>query len=539
MGTSDFGVSHKKYVSTANKLLKSTEIKRRTRALKEEALYIMQTGRKQNRVARSLKRAWKYKGGKKKLKKLGVTAGITTAVIFLGIATHGAGIGVVIAIAAGEYAVGRMSDVGFAGLYGKKYTGAKKTAGFILEHRKNPVAFDNGGESRRLASRAHKTIRRACQHYRKAHKKSLATKNRGSVKSCDDGSERLTRVFQAKHHFDKALLYIHPGFYLTEALFKTYDKAVKDWEDKREAELNRHIADVFSAHDGEACSDKCYAVPNKQNRGQFAPTSEDLWDKAKRTKIEAELDKAHKALNSHFNLYLYSRGGLILQQAPEGTEELYEDTVARYSKRGTGTKFKHFFANNWARKTKSEKRAFVASQVLALVASGSGVGLDKGSELAPEGIKMLIEYGAMLGETLWDQDIDAIAEAASGKQSSDQGTGEAREGQECLQNASIHIQEALKAIPLSERGKDDWEDLDTCEEALDKMAAWYKYRHHLWKTQKYLKEAIEIVTKCVEALEVDFAALTRRHDRLCVRIGEFMDKEDHSQCKNKSLCVAG
>lgn len=517
-------------------------------ALKNEALYMMQSGRKQTRkrINRSIKRFLRDKGGAKKISKIAFGAAIGSAAIAVGVATSGvavgaAAVGVVIGIAAGEFALSKMKDTAFAALAGREYTGAKKTAAFIKQYQ--GAEFEPGGESQRLASRAHKTIRRACQHYRKAHQKIDKLKkldHKGPVKSCDDGAERLTLIFQAKHHLDKALLYIHPAFYLSDALFQPYNRGAADWmEGGREKTLDGYIKEVLGKHQG-ACSDKCYASPNGQTGGPFAITDEDLWDHAERGHILHELTNTHHTLQTHFNV-MQSWGDQILQHGPSTARALYKGTVDQYSKRSIATRGKHFFANSWARKTKSEKISFGASQALSVAMSAGGAGLHLAieeplkhavSEALLEPVKMLIEYAQQGLDIGGDIGIDEVAEASARKakrKSSPQGTGEAREGQECIQNAAIHLRAAMMIeLPIK---SEDWEDIDNCEDALNMMSEWYKFKHHLWKTQIYLEEAIKFVTECVNALDKDFPGLRKSHDNLCKQIVTFVGKGNHGNCK--------
>ena len=95
--------------------------------LKAEAYDLMMQGRasKGGKLARSARRSWNYGGGKKTVIKVGVGLGVATGFAALGVATHGVGIPIIVGLAAGGLAVGKLSDTAFAKLWGRQYTGAK------------------------------------------------------------------------------------------------------------------------------------------------------------------------------------------------------------------------------------------------------------------------------------------------------------------------------------------------------------------------------------------------------------------------------
>ncbi len=137
--------------------------------LKAEAYDLMMQGRasKGGKLARSARRSWNYGEGKKTVIKVGVGLGVATGFAALGVATHGVGIPIIVGLAAGGLAVGKLSDTAFAKLWGRQYTGGERTRAWIGTYKQ----VDSAGATQVLDERAHKTIRRAFQHYRTAWEK--------------------------------------------------------------------------------------------------------------------------------------------------------------------------------------------------------------------------------------------------------------------------------------------------------------------------------------------------------------------------------
>jgi len=529
----------------------SPHFRTETEMMKNDALYLMQQGRenKIKRLNRAIKRSWHYKDGKKKAVKLGVTVGLTTLFIGVGVATHGAAIPVVAALAAGSFVVGKMNDTMFAKLYGRQYTGGAKTRDFVEHMKNNPVDFDTEEKSKSLSSRAHKTIRRACQHYRTAvdKLKELTTevKAKPKVTSCDEAAKRLTSVFQAKRHLDKSWLYIHPAYFLSQALFKVYETYWSVWEGghgakKLEDAVSEQIKGLMEKHQeyGDACgSDKCYWQSGKDGeKSEFNPQAEPkLWSAMDFKHREDKLKEAEEHLEKD-----------PVAEVPDpsdgldaDTQKLYTDTKAKYLHRSVLTKVKHSVTNTWDRKTKSEKWAFGISQVASVgLAAGAAGGAAHVPEGLGEGIKALIEYAHETADVGTDVAVDKAAEAgaeAAGRKGSAAGSKAGKEGQESIQKAAIHLWEFFQVKEkLAELKKEqvDFPEGDVCGSAMAKLYEIQRLRHHLVKTQLYLGETIEVVAECSEELHKKIKDLKKFHNDIVKDIDAFMRRSgDHAACK--------
>jgi hypothetical protein len=523
------------------------------RVMKNEALHFMQEGRAANAAIRAVKRSWKYKEGKKTAIRVGTATLVTLAGVGVGVATHGLGLPVLMAVAGGMLAVGKMSEGSIAALYGREYHGATRTQGFITEyrHRDDPVDFESDGEAATsLAARAHTTIRRACLHYRKAWKKLEALRQKPvQISSCDDAAERLTLLLQAKHHYDKAWLYIQPACFLSRAMFNCYKAYWDYWRgDKQEASMGKTILSAMSMHEEDkkpCCSEVCYweSVPKKEVTGSHQNNEEHLWNHPQWR--EKKLDDAEKILLA--DPVCLAAISVKNPNFHEGTPILYFNTLAANGKRGILVKLKHKVQNAWDKKTGGEKGALAVGQVVSAANAFAG-------PVIPDLLilKDLAQQGA---ETLVDLAIDPASEAigkriAASKASADQGTPPvkssagrelAKETQESLQRAAIHLWEAAEVYERLDKRtsqyRERFADDDLCGAVVDMMAEQYKIKHHLFKAQKPLEESIEMVERCAKALKKEFPELKKQHDQLVDRINIFMCGVNHDRCK--SHCIYG
>jgi prefoldin subunit 5 len=511
------------------------------RVMKNEALFSMQTRRAAYAPIRAIKRSWQYKDGKKKLSKVLIATAVTTGGVIVGVVTHGAALPVIAAIAVGQYAVGKMSDSAFTALYGSEYTGGRRTRDFIENY--TAVDFGTEEEAKRLSSRAHKTIRRACQHYRKAWEKleELRRKVQQPLTSCDEAAERLTLLWQAKRHFDKSWLYIHPACYLSRAMFTFYNSYRNYWRGengpKQEDELTKVILKAMKWHEdeGSPClSDPCYweSVPKGEATGSNHIDEEHLWNHPDRR--DHKLKKAERILRKDPMLDVPS-----IALAKDDTRSLYFDARARYLNRGILTKMKHKVTNAWDRKTKSEKVAFGIAQGMSAGMAVGPIGItDFGVATAP-----VVGYAAQWVESGIDEANDAVVEGAAANAAippaEGVGSGAAKEGQESLQRAAIHLFEAGELMQkLPERVKkyaERFEEDDACGAVVDILAETYKLKHHLVKAQRALDEAIEMVEACVEALDQDFRRIKKTHNEVVKQIDAFLATNNHHACKG--YCV--
>lgn len=511
------------------------------RVMKNEALYSMQTRRAAYAPIRAIKRSWQYKDGKKKLSKVLIATAVTTGGVIVGVVTHGAAVPILAAIAVGQYAVGKMSDSAFTALYGSEYTGTKRTRDFIENY--TAVDFATEEEAKRLSSRAHKTIRRATQHYRKAWGKlgELRSKLQQPLTSCDEAAERLTLLWQAKRHFDKAWLYIHPACYLSRAMF-TFYKSYRDyWRGengpKQEDKLTKVILEAMKWHEdeGSPClSDPCYweSVPKGEATGSSHIDEEHLWNHPDRR--DHKLKKAERMLGKDPILEVPS-----IALTSDDTRSLYFDARATYLNRGILTKMKHKMTNAWDRKTKSEKVAFGIAQGISAGMAVGPIGIaDFGMATAP-----VVGYAGQSFESVLDEVNDAAVEKGAAiaaiPSAEGVGSGATKEGQECLQRAAIHLLEASELMEkLPERAKkyaERFEEDDVCGAVVDILAETYKLKHHLVKAQRALDEAIEMVEACVVAIDKDLRAIKLTHNDVVKQIEAFMARNNHRACKG--YCV--
>jgi hypothetical protein len=520
------------------------------RVMKNEALSFMQSHRAAFSPIRAIKRSWKYKDGKKNLSRMALAAGVTTLGVVVGVVTHGAALPIIAALAAGQYAVGKMGDSAFMALYGNQYKGATRTREFIENY--TSVDFDTEGEAKRLSSRAHSTIRRACQHYRKGWEKldELQRKVQHPVESCDQAAEQLTLLWQAKRHLDKAWLYIHPACYLSRAMFNFYKSYRDEWRGvsarkAKEDQLSQIIVNAMKLHEedlGGAClSYPCYweSVPKGEAKGASPIHEEHLWDNPDRR--EKKLIKAERILAMDPTVVAASIS-FASPEISDDTKSLYFDTRASYFNRSVLIKIKHKVTNAWDKKTKSEKAAFGVGQVMSVGLAAGAVGVPDFGKPS----EVVLGYASQAVETIIDTGIDASAEAGAqaaaipgGPLKGAVGTGGAKEGQENLQKAAIHLWEAGELSgKLGERIKkyeERFDENDVCGAVVDIIAEIYTLKHHLVKAQKPLEEAIEMVEECVVALEKDFPRLKTGHNDIVKNINAFMAKNKHSSCKTHCI----
>ena len=511
------------------------------KSMKNEAQYLMQMGRAQYAPIRSIKRSWKYKDGKTKLKKLGVSTGLTLVGIGVSVATGGAALPVLFAVAAGTFLVSKTVDIGFTTLCGSDYVGATKTREFVENY--TPVDFDTKGETKRLAERAHKTIRRACQHYRTAWEKleALKEKNKHSVASCDEAAKRLILLWQAKRHLDKSWLYIHPAFYLSKVMFDHYTKCRNDWlggqgSSGKEEVLTEYVDTCMDWHDGNPClSNPCYweSVPKGA-----VPAEENLWDDHTMKEAKERIKKIKKCMEGDPTLEVPT-----IPLGSDDTKGLYFDVHAKYLNRSPLIKLKHKFQNAWERKTLTERAAFVGGQVAS--AASAATAMVSVPDFVGKATDTVMGFALQAGEEMVDDSLEKVTDqlATTFARTPTRGTGTAagKEGQENLQRASIHFCEAaelydkLPGLYDKYYNQIDAGDGDICGGTIDLLIQNYKLKHHYVQAQESLGEAIEMTEACALALRKDLRNLKRYHNALVEHIEEFMAKKDHSGCKE--YCV--
>jgi hypothetical protein len=425
-----------------------------------------------------------------------------------------------------------MTDTAFAKLIGRQYTGGEKTREFIRHYQ----AVDLRSEkSKKLVERAHKTIRRSFQHFRTAMDKleelAMMLNLNPQLTSSDQARDRVMVLLQAKRHLDKARLYIHPAVYLSRALLSFYRIYWEQWTGAHgeavDQKVDRFIKVLMEEH-GASCAEgpgePCYWELRGRRFFVRHEPEFDLWDENELTSLETQLEQAEELLTQDPGLRYPELGELELSPL---TVVLCRDAEAEYSQRRAATKIKHSVTNAWDRKTTGQKVAFVSGQVLS-VGLAAGTGTIGGVVHFPEALEapadFLVEAASEAVDKIGESGIDAASEVADSYQSA--GVATARQGadvQDSLQKAAIHLKELMlvqeKLDGLKERKELDGDD---CGSVLVRLVEIYRIKHHLFKTQIYLGEAIEAVHKCTEALDEKIAALKEFHNDMVREIDTFI-----------------
>ncbi|HEX4750159.1 MAG TPA: hypothetical protein VH302_11510 [Bryobacteraceae bacterium] len=487
------------------------------RTLQADARDEMQAGRdsRAGQAARSIRRSWNYGEGKKTAAQVTVGAGIGAGVAAIGVATHGAGIPVIAALAVGGFALGKMSDTAFAKLWGRQYTGGESTREWVSGYAK----ADTAEQSKLLDERAHKTIRRAFQHYVTACEKVQGLRKAHLPKNCDDAFHLVTEMLQVKRHLDKARLYIHPAIFLSIHVLEYYEKVWKTWSKADEA-----IA-KDSWHDDKKCaSGRCYF--DKPGARSSSPSLLGTFDVSKAT---SELEEAKKDIGTDPVLE-FARAA-----KSSSTSALYMDAIAKYTDRGFAVKLKHSVTNPWERKTKGEQVAFVVKHGASMALAAGGGGAHAGADESLNTLVLLID----MGFTSADLGMDQVSEKAGESQplgSQKDGSRTAAESQETLRDSAVHLWEIgneWERIRDNNDNKDKFQG-KTCDEALEYLRQVYKIHHHLAKTGGYLHETIEKVTKLTSKIESNISLLTKMNNSLIGDIDRLMATDHTNRCKKGS-----
>jgi hypothetical protein len=180
--------------------------------------------------------------------------------------------------------------------------------------------------------------------------------------------------------------------------------------------------------------------------------------------------------------------------------------------------------------------AFGITQVVSAGAVAGGVG---GGIQIPEGLRdgleVLIKYGEEAISQGTEAGLDAAAEASGGGQGATGSAQSAKEGQETLQKAAIHLWEIIRVqekLDELRAKKLDPGDTNVCGFAMEKLYEIYRLKHHLSKTQNYLGESIEMVAKCTKELNLKIERLKEFHNEIVIDINQFMNAGTHAACKN-------
>jgi hypothetical protein len=529
----------------------ATNFKEEIESMKNDAIDAVQQGRTD--FTKKLKRTahnWlEYKDGKQKLVKAGTAVAITTVFVGVGAATHTVGIPVVVALAVGGFVVGKMYDAAWTKGVGRQYTGIKNTEAFVQGM---PEDLDTVEVSKELASRAHKTVRRACQHYRTAVEKwqelpDLDLFRGAAVPGCDDAWDLVMAMLSAKRHFKKSRLYLHPALYLSHALLNVYKdnrdlfaRTGDDW-------LTTVLKNLMTLHQnagehGSPCGgDYCYwdagrirgLGPSQLNAAALGK----LWDDGEIGRLEADLAEADN--------HLLKDLAKPLPFTRPDSRALYKDAVGKFNNRSDLITMKHSVTNWGNRKTTGEKVTFGISQVGSVVTSAASAGV--GAHVPSEAVVILLEYGKDAVDSGLDGLVDTALEAKAKSGTTQAGTGTGgqktgKEGQESLQMAAIHLFGVIQANEEMTEFEKDFKSLTVENDACGAFSKWlyqyYKMRHHLFKAQKFLKETIEIEALLSEELSRKFEALRVYHGKAIREIDILMGANRHGLCP-QDQCYCG
>lgn len=488
------------------------------------------------KIRRSLRRSWKYGGGKKKAAKIAV--GVAFGAIFVGVsaATAGAGAPVIAGLAIGAFAVGQMSDAGFAKLSGRKFRGKQKTQNWMDQYRTLNSA-EQTDTLQVTQERAHKTIRRAFEHYRRAVRKARAAQAAAVAatdeQTCDAAAEMVLSTLHVSHHFDKARTYEFPALFLCMTMLETYKQYLGVWQ-QAEPTLRTRTAEILDGHaqDTPCAGDDCLAV------GPIEPIQVEphprFWDANTIARKEREL----KELDDELTL----AGFAPTVPAPPGSRDavqrahaLFLDAAKKYhvEHKSLRVKMKHGVTNMWARKTSGERKGFVASKVVAagLAAGGGGISGATASMNMPAFFDPLLEIGFEATQEGADQFIDRVTEDddLGGPGDIEHHADASRagaEGQSTIQKAAVHLFEIMKimeALKTSDKAND-------CKTAVARLREIYKIEHHLAKTQKYLGDSIQKILMLGNELKAKVDASKAANEqvyRLALRI---VGRTNHGGC---------
>jgi hypothetical protein len=114
-----------------------------------------------------------------------------------------------------------------------------------------------------------------------------------------------------------------------------------------------------------------------------------------------------------------------------------------------------------------------------------------------------------------------------------EGAKAGKESQESLRKAAIHLLEVYNVT--NEINKEGLNEIGDCDDAVEYLRHVYKILHHLSKTESYLLETIEKVSKLTEKINADFVHLTKFNAAVRSRVDQLMNVGNHSNC-TPDLC---
>ena len=532
----------------------------KTQMLLNDAWLEMLEHRKTGGSSRAIKRGWKYGEGKQVALKAGV--GIAVGVVFTGvsIATAGAALPVVIAVAAGGFAAGQAANASFSILKNRgSMRGLGSTANWIDSIRGKAMQ-EQQEHTKALDTRAYKTIRRAYEHFREAGRKATeAEAFRVALKKaditlvpCDDMLALLTASMSVSHHLHKARLYIEPAIHVERVLLFALHAWIREWRDA-DTKLAT-LVDQFVNQHKEACGKGCY-FESAGATGHGRSEEVDLW-------ADTRIDRYDKKLAHLFDeLAVASVAPAPPASVPAAAlpriRRMVDDTYTYWKlvRKAPDVRIRHFISNTFARKTKAERVAFGVGQAVGTVAT---IASTAGGQAVDASVKALmdagyagLDLGLAFGSTAADaardfggglaidKFADKVAPAPEVSAQTDLGhhpgsTAAATENREFLRKAAQHIYEA------DERKKRVDElgtlTITSCAHARELAAHAYAVNHHLGKAQTYLEQAIELTIRVGKPIRDESRNWTKKFNEVYAYCSKRVAVADHTLCFESEAC---
>jgi hypothetical protein len=488
-------------------------------------------------AARAVRRSWEFGSGKKAAAKLAIGLGLGAVAVGASAATAGAGAPVIIAIAGGAFLAGQATNAGFCKLSGRQYRSVQRTNSWIQEH------LDTSQSSLQddLAAtneRAHKTIRRAFEHYRRGVRKSDAMRtaviDAAKGVTCDHAVSAATSTFSAAHHFNKARIYAVPGLFLCQILLDTYMDMLVLYSNSLKGMTTR-VGDLLEGRDGGCDSDICFL---ERDFGQGRHDHSERWqDQVLQKRMNDAADRA-ETLNSIEDQLMHTATSIM--PSPDGnmpahsrTRLLFQQADRRYhvQRKRVGVRMRHGIRNVFARKTKGERVAVAANTAASVVVSAAGPGLSLNVDLGVA-LDALCELGFQAAENAVGEGIDrATADGDAdqrGIEHADAGTKAGAALQSALQKAAEHMLEIIKV----ERDLNDSPNASDCESAFERLRKFFKIEHHREKAEPNLTAAIGYLELLSNALTTKQAVLSDAQNGVFVLCREILAKSDHTDCED-------
>ena len=517
----------------------------------------MRANRKKGGAARAFTRGWKYGEGKQVAIKVG--AGVAVGVIFAGVsvATAGAALPVVLALAAGGFAAGQAANASISILKNRSsHRGLANTANWI-DSLRGTTMQEQRDRAKALDTRAYKTIRRAYEHFREALRKAksadairIELTQAGMVwVPCDFLLDLLSSSLSVSHHLHKARLYMEPCIHVQRVLLFALEAWIKEWGDAEKALSDR--VDAFMKAHKESCGKDCYLGSTGAKKGvRDRPDEVVLWSASQIKDYDDKLADLFEALavasvapRPHAN---FGSG------AVERTKRMMDDTYALWNTRRKAwdIRTKHFITNTFARKTKAERVAFGASQAVSAVAgvasTAGGIAVDAPVKALTEtllpGLDIGIAFGSVAADTARDIGAGLAIDAAADKvaptpdvdddtdlQHHRGGTAAATQNRDFVRKAAQHIYEAdERRKRVNELGN---LTITSCGHARELAAHVFAVNHHIGKAQQYLEQSMEIALETGRQISQASLDWTGRLNAVYMYVSKRVAFPDHRVCQ--------